>query len=40
LPLLLLVRHDLFMIYLAKDCYHFARILALCGVKVLKERTW
>ena len=40
LPVLLLVRHDLFMQYLIKDCNHIGRILALCGVKILKERTW
>jgi len=40
LPMLLLVRHDLFMQYLIKDCNHIGRILALCGVKILKERTW
>ena len=40
LPVLLLVRHDIFMQYLIKDCNHIGRILALCGVKILKERTW
>jgi glycosyltransferase involved in cell wall biosynthesis len=40
LPVLLLVRHDLFMQYLIKDCNHIGRVLALCGVKILKERTW
>ena len=40
LPVLLLVRHDLFMQYLIKDCNHIGRILALCGVKILQERTW
>jgi len=40
LPVLLLIRHDLFMQYLIKDCNHVGRILALCGVKVLKERAW
>lgn len=40
MPLLLLVRHDLFMKYAIKDCHHIGRILALCGVDILKERTW
>ena len=40
LPVLLLIRHDLFMKYLLKNCNHIGRILALCGVKVLKQRTW
>jgi len=40
LPILLLIRHDLFMQYLIKDCNHIGRILAVCGVKILKERTW
>jgi glycosyltransferase involved in cell wall biosynthesis len=40
LPVLLLVRHDLFMQYLIKDCNHIGRVLALFGVKILKERTW
>ena len=40
LPVLLLIRHDLCMQYLIKDCNHIGRLLALCGVKVLKERAW
>jgi len=40
LTILLLIRHDLFMQYLIKDCNHIGRILAVCGVKILKERTW
>lgn len=40
LPVLLLVRHDLFMKYLIKECNHIGRILALCGVTAVKERTW
>lgn len=40
LPALLLMKHDLFMKYLIKDCNHIGRLLALCGVKILKERTW
>lgn len=40
LPVLLPIRHDLFMQFLIKDCNHIGRILALCGFKILKERTW
>ena len=40
LPLLFIIRHDLFMKYLLKYCNHIGRILALCGVKILQERTW
>ena len=38
LPALFLLRYDLFMKYLIKDCYHFSKLLALCGLKVVKER--
>lgn len=38
LPALLLSRHDLFMKYLIKDCDHLGKLLALCGLKVVKER--
>jgi succinoglycan biosynthesis protein ExoM len=40
LPALLLVRHDLFMKYLIKDCDHIGKLLALCGFKVLKARAF
>ncbi len=40
LPGLLLLRHDLFMRYLIKDCWHLSRILALCGLKIIKERSF
>jgi succinoglycan biosynthesis protein ExoM len=40
LPVLLLIRHDLFMRYLIKDCYHLAMLFALCGLKIVKERTF
>jgi glycosyltransferase involved in cell wall biosynthesis len=36
----LLIRHDLFMKYLIKDCDHVGKLLALCGLEVLKERTF
>lgn len=39
LPVLLL-RHDLFMKYLIKDCDHIGKLLALCGLKIIKERTF
>jgi succinoglycan biosynthesis protein ExoM len=40
LPVLLLLRHDLFMKYLIKDCDHIGKLLALCGLKVIKERSF
>lgn len=40
LSVLLLWRHDLFMKYLIKDCDHIGKILALCGLKVVKERAF
>jgi hypothetical protein len=40
LPALLLLRHDLFMKYLIKDCDHIGKLLALCGLEVLKERAF
>jgi succinoglycan biosynthesis protein ExoM len=36
----LLLRHDLFMKYLIKDCYHLAKVLTLCGVRIMKVRTF
>ena len=39
LPVLLL-RHDLFMKYLIKDCDHIGKLLALCGLKIIRERTF
>jgi succinoglycan biosynthesis protein ExoM len=38
LPFLLLTKHYLFMKYLVKDCDHIGKILALSGIKILKER--
>jgi hypothetical protein len=40
LPALLLIRHHLFMKYLIRDCDHIGKLLALCGIDVLKERTY
>jgi glycosyltransferase involved in cell wall biosynthesis len=40
LPVLLLSRHDLFMKYLIKECYHLSMLLSLCGVKIVKERAF
>ena len=34
----LLVRQHLFMKYLIKDCDHAGKILAMCGIEVIKER--
>jgi maltodextrin utilization protein YvdJ len=39
LPVLLLLRHGLFMRYLVKECDHLGKLLALCGFTVVKERT-
>lgn len=36
----LLIRHDLFMKYLIKDCDHIGKLLAICGLDVVKERTF
>jgi hypothetical protein len=38
LPFLLLVGHDLFMKYLIKDFDHIGRLLAVCGINVIKEK--
>jgi succinoglycan biosynthesis protein ExoM len=38
LPVLLLVRHDLFMKFLIKDCDHVGKLLALLGLEIMKER--
>ncbi|HXY55768.1 MAG TPA: glycosyltransferase [Nitrospirota bacterium] len=38
LPILLLMGHHLFMKYLIKDCDHLGKLMALCGVHVIKER--
>jgi glycosyltransferase involved in cell wall biosynthesis len=38
LPFLFLIGDHIFMIYLIKDCDHIGKILALCGLKVIKER--
>jgi succinoglycan biosynthesis protein ExoM len=40
LPVLFLFRYDLFMKYLIKDCDHIGKLLALCGLKVVRERTF
>jgi succinoglycan biosynthesis protein ExoM len=40
LPFLLFLRHDLFMKYMIKDCYHLSLLLSLCGVRVLKDRAF
>jgi glycosyltransferase involved in cell wall biosynthesis len=38
LPFLFLIGNHIFMIYLIKDCDHIGKILALCGLKIIKER--
>lgn len=38
LPLLFVLGHHLFMKYLIRDCDHIGKLLALCGIDVLKER--
>lgn len=38
LPSLFLAGHHLFMKYLVKDCDHIGKLLALCGIDVLKQR--
>jgi succinoglycan biosynthesis protein ExoM len=38
LPFLLLIGNHVFMIYLIKDCDHIGKILALCGLKLIKDR--
>ncbi|NIT60113.1 MAG: glycosyltransferase [Aliifodinibius sp.] len=40
LPVFLLIGNQLFMRYLIKDCDHIGKLLALCGIKILKERIW
>jgi len=40
LPVLLVLGHHLFMRYLSKDCDHIGKLLALCGVDVLKQRSF
>lgn len=39
LPFLLAAGHHLFMKYLVKDCDHLAKLLAYCGITVVRERT-
>jgi succinoglycan biosynthesis protein ExoM len=40
LPFLLLAGHHLFMKYWIKDCDHLAKLLAHCGVRLVRERTF
>jgi glycosyltransferase involved in cell wall biosynthesis len=40
LPVFLLVRHDLFMKYLIKDCDHLGKLLGIWGLKIVKERNF
>ncbi len=38
LPILFVLGHHLFMKYLVKDCDHVGKVMALCGIDVVKER--
>lgn len=38
LPFLFIIGHHLFMKYLIKDFDHISKLLALCGIRLLKER--
>jgi glycosyltransferase involved in cell wall biosynthesis len=40
LPFLFLIGHHLFMKCLIKDCDHMGKLLASCGLEVVKERTF
>ncbi len=40
LPFLALFRYDLFVKYLIKNCDHLAKLLAQCGIKLVRERTF
>jgi glycosyltransferase involved in cell wall biosynthesis len=40
LPILILIRHDLFMKFLVKVCYHLSTLLTVCGVSAAKERVF
>ncbi len=39
LPILFLIRYHLFMKYLIKDCDHAGKLMGLCGIKIIKERS-
>jgi glycosyltransferase involved in cell wall biosynthesis len=39
LPGLWLLRHDLFMRYLIKECYHLGKLLSVCRLEVIKGRS-
>jgi len=38
LPALLLWRHDVFMHILVRDCDHIGKLLAICGIRPVRER--
>lgn len=38
LPFLLILNHSVFMKYLIKDCDHLGKLLAYCGIDVIKKR--
>ncbi len=39
LPALLLWRHDLFMRFLIRDCDHIGKVFAVCGIKLVRQRS-
>lgn len=39
LPFFSIIGHHLFMKYLIKNCDHIGKLLSICGIKVIKERT-
>ena len=40
LPVLLVMGHHLFMRYLISDCDHIGKLLAVCGIRPFKERSF
>ena len=40
LPMLLIIGHHHFMKFLIKDCDHIGKLLAACGLELVKERTF
>jgi glycosyltransferase involved in cell wall biosynthesis len=40
LPVLLVMGQHVFMRYLVKDCDHIGKLMALCGIKLVKERSF
>jgi succinoglycan biosynthesis protein ExoM len=40
LPILFIIGRHIFMKFLIKDCDHIGKLLALCGIEVIKERNF